>query len=329
MLNLLELEPHKISTDLSSYTTLIYGTPKVGKSTFMHKLFGKDALFAAFEKGYLALNGVYAADIPNWTYFTKEFISQLKDPRVKERYKVIVIDTVDLMYDAAHEFVLMREGVGLIGDIPHGAGYKMVDDLFKSALLEIIRLGYSIAFISHHVEEAVKGADYKKYKPSLNKRGALIVNKLVDTIGFAYLNTDENGNETRTLYLRESLQFQAGTRFSHMLPAIPLDAEIFRTEMIKAIEKEGELDPTSLTNDRHSAVMLVEEYNYDELMEQLRAKADLFVQMNRIDAFEQVVDHHLGKGKKISALTRGQEDIMSILYEELCLKEKEILGSVA
>lgn len=329
MFNLLDLEPHKISTDLSSYTTLVYGPPKSGKSTFMYKLFGKDAIFAAFEKGYLALGGVFAADIPNWTIFVTKFIAQLKDPRVQERYKVVVIDTVDLMYESAQKFVLMREGVDKIGDIAHGAGYQMVDDVFRSALLEIIGMGYTIGFISHTASEKIKGVDYEKYRPSVNKRGAAIINKMVDTIGFVHLTTDAQGQETRNLYLRETAQFVAGTRFSQMPPVIPLDAKVFEVSMKEAIEKEGELDPTALTSNRQLGVMLVEELDYDVLMEQLREKFECFVQIGRVDLFNEIVNHHLGMGKMVSHLIRGQEDIMSILYEELCLKEQELMDAIA
>lgn len=329
MFNLLDLEPHKISTDLSSYTTLVYGPPKTGKSTFMYKLFGQDAIFAAFEKGYLALGGVFAADIPNWTVLVTKFIAQLKDPRVQARYKVVVIDTVDLMYEAAQKFVLMREGVDKIGDIPHGAGYQMVDDLFKSALLEIIGLGYTIGFISHATTEKVKGADYEKYKPSLNKRGALIVNKMVDTIGFVHLGTDEQGQEVRNIYLRETMQFVAGTRFSQMPPMLSLDAKLFEAEMKRAIEKEEEINPYSVTSERQSGVMLVEEYDYHTLMNQLREKSQYLESIGRVDIFNAVVEQHLGKGRRVSELVMGQEDIMSILYEEICLKEKELEQVIA
>ena len=33
-INLLNIQPHKVSRDLSGYITFIYGAPKVGKTTF-------------------------------------------------------------------------------------------------------------------------------------------------------------------------------------------------------------------------------------------------------------------------------------------------------
>ena len=48
-INLLDIQPHKVSRDLSGYITYIYGAEKTGKTTFGSKLPG--ALILAFERG--------------------------------------------------------------------------------------------------------------------------------------------------------------------------------------------------------------------------------------------------------------------------------------
>lgn len=60
-LDLLNLQPHKISTDLSGYITYIYGTAKVGKTSLAAQ--AQDCLLLATERGYNAIGGIYAADI--------------------------------------------------------------------------------------------------------------------------------------------------------------------------------------------------------------------------------------------------------------------------
>lgn len=319
MMDLLAIEPHKISTDLSSYVTLVYGTPKCGKSTFMHKAFGQDALFIATEKGYLGLAGVMAVDTPNWKTF-RDVIKQLKKPEVQAKFKVVVIDTIDLLYDMALKHVIMVNGVDKIGDIPFGGGYKLVDDLFKDALLEIQGLGYGMAFISHSTSITNEDTGNTKYTPSLNKRGAQIINKMVDTIGFAYLKQGENGEE-RVLYLRETLAFTAGTRFAHMPPVIKLDADIFKEEMALAIEKEGD---GVLTDKKATGFVLVEELNYDELYESLKKISMVYKEAEQLGEMKFIIEHHLGKGKLMSELVKGQEEIMSIILDELKDKAKEL-----
>lgn len=39
-INLLNIQPHKVSRDLSGYITFIYGAPKVGKTTFATQMPG-------------------------------------------------------------------------------------------------------------------------------------------------------------------------------------------------------------------------------------------------------------------------------------------------
>jgi len=37
-INLLKIQPHKVSRDLSGYITFVYGPPKTGKTTFATKM---------------------------------------------------------------------------------------------------------------------------------------------------------------------------------------------------------------------------------------------------------------------------------------------------
>lgn len=45
-INLLNLEPHKVSTDLTGYITYIYGAPKTGKTTLATQM--PNAILLAF-----------------------------------------------------------------------------------------------------------------------------------------------------------------------------------------------------------------------------------------------------------------------------------------
>ena len=90
-INLLSIEPHKVSRDLSGYITYLYGAPKVGKTTLGSKF--PNALILAFERGYNALPGVFAQDMTSWSDM-KAAVRELKKDEVKERFKSIIIDTI-------------------------------------------------------------------------------------------------------------------------------------------------------------------------------------------------------------------------------------------
>ena len=49
-IDLMKIQPHKVSRDLSGYITYLYGPGKIGKTTFGVQMPG--ALLLAFEKGY-------------------------------------------------------------------------------------------------------------------------------------------------------------------------------------------------------------------------------------------------------------------------------------
>ena len=66
-IDILTIEPTVISRDLKGKYLLIYGKPKVGKTTLASK-FPKNLLIA-FEKGYNAIDGVKAVDISTWADF--------------------------------------------------------------------------------------------------------------------------------------------------------------------------------------------------------------------------------------------------------------------
>ena len=101
-IDLLSLQPHKVSRDLSGYITLLYGPAKVGKTTFGSKMPG--ALLLAFERGYNALPGVIAQDITTWGE-AKQVLRELKKPEVQAVYKSIIIDTVDIAASLCEKYI--------------------------------------------------------------------------------------------------------------------------------------------------------------------------------------------------------------------------------
>ena len=197
-----------------------YGASKVGKSTLCSKLYGDDALYIATEKGYNALS-VFAVDLTSWNE-TNGLLRQLKMPEIKERFKVIVIDTVDILYDLAVSYTLKINGCTDLSDKPFGKLYGEVDKIFNEFLLSITRLGYGLALIGHAKTQsklAKKGnneveSDYTI--PSLARRGYQKVAAMVDNIFYITIDEDEDGNQKRVLKTRATNEYFAGSRFKYL-----------------------------------------------------------------------------------------------------------------
>lgn len=60
-IDILNIQPHKVSRDLRGYSVFFYGEAKSGKTTTASKF--PESLILGFEKGWNALPGVMATPI--------------------------------------------------------------------------------------------------------------------------------------------------------------------------------------------------------------------------------------------------------------------------
>lgn len=88
-------------------------------------------LLIAAEKGYKNIPGVKAAPINSWGEFlnivsqlvklaTRRDIAKQKGEEFAMPYETITIDVVDILYTYCTNFILQREGVDSVKDIPFG-----------------------------------------------------------------------------------------------------------------------------------------------------------------------------------------------------------------
>ena len=96
MIDLLSLEPQRISRDLKGKYILLYGLPGVGKTSLASEF--KNVLIAGFEMGTNALNNVYVQPIKTWKDW-RDMVKQLctKDA-LKDKFDPLIdgIDMLDL-----------------------------------------------------------------------------------------------------------------------------------------------------------------------------------------------------------------------------------------
>ena len=117
MMNLLDIKPHEVSTNLREYVICLLGVAGSGKTTTA--LGAPNAILGAAEIGYKSIPGTIAAPLKTWTDVLS-FAAQLRKPEVKERFETVVLDSLGPMVDIAEEFICAANGVKSIGDIPWG-----------------------------------------------------------------------------------------------------------------------------------------------------------------------------------------------------------------
>lgn len=318
-IDLMNLQKNKISRDLGSYMCFYYGNSKTGKSTLASKLYGDDALFIATEKGYNALS-VFAVDLTSWNE-TSGLLRQLKMPEIKEKFKVIVIDTVDILYDLAVSYILKINGCTDLSDKPFGKLYGEVDKIFNEFLLSITRLGYGLALIGHAKTQsklAKKGnneveSDYTI--PSLARRGYQIVAAMVDNIFYITMGEDEDGNQIRVIKTRATNEYFAGSRFKYLPETILLDADVLKEEMQKAVDKEE-----NTTEEKKDLFIKETKIDFEEVKEKLtEIVTEIFVPNDKMQVVQKIVEKHLGIGNRVNDATEEQADALQLIYDELLM----------
>lgn len=216
--------------------TLIYGTPKVGKSTFCSQL--DNPLFLDTESGLNNLE-VYKTGIDSWDTF-KEVYKELKSQQGKLPFRTLVIDTIDNLWQMCCDYICKQNKVVHESELEWGKGYAMVKREFNMALAAYRQLGMGMIYTSHAEarEIATRVGKYTRYEPTMPKKCAEAILPSVDFILYAENQDDADGTEKRVIHTKPSKHWNAGDRTGKLPEEIPLNANAFMTEFKKAKESK-------------------------------------------------------------------------------------------
>jgi hypothetical protein len=321
-INLLGLQPHKVSRDLSGYITYIYGRPKTGKTTLAVQAPG--ALLLAFERGYNALPGVIAQDITSWAEM-KQVVRELKKPEVREAYKTLIVDTVDIAADCCQKYICNQLGIDNIGDggwTNNGwAKYKKeFEDVFRS----LTQMGYAVIFISHAKEKSCKrkdGTEYTQITPSLQTSANSVVENMAEIYAYAHPERIDGMPKVVLTMRHEDDTIFCGGRFKYIDSQIYFNYDSLVKALNDAIDREEQaIKNPSLFTEKREEIIEAPDYDYEALMKEfngyvvdLMAKDKAFYSP-RITA---IVEKYLGKGKKVSETTISQAEFIHLINGEI------------
>lgn len=320
-IDLLSLQPHKVSRDLSGYITFIYGPAKCGKTTFGSKM--PSPLLLAFERGYNAIPGIIAQDITSWGEM-KQTMRELKKPEVKERFKSIIVDTADIAADLCQKYICSQLGIENIGDGGWTTnGWAKYKKEFEDTFRTLAQLGYAVVFISHDKEKTIKpqnSNEYQQIGSSMQSSALSIIENMSDIIGYAHPKVDGDNNSRRVLTLRSpDNSIRCGCRFKYIAPEIDFTYEALTSALNDAIDKEAkETNNQFVTNERQDAP-IYKEYDFDALMAEFKDLAGVLMQRSQTNGIKitQIVDKYLGKGKKVGDATPDQAELIHLIVIEI------------
>lgn len=345
-MDLTKLEPVKVSTDTGSYSTFIYGEPKIGKSTFVNELYGDRVLSIFTEKRYKNLDGAYVQYVSNWNEFL-QVMKELRKPEVKAKFDLISIDTVENLFAMVEKFIAAKFNETQVGEgsVAYGKDWTALKNEWINGISLIERNGYVPVFVSHakqvttqipksailptmdvngvQMEEVVKdGVEYmefQKFVPDGNERMMGPLRKMSDNILFMHTTSDVKGNEQRVISLRGTLQWEAGSTFKDIAPIIPLSADAYKKAVEGAINAVPE---ESRTDERQAGADIQgEELDFESLMTQMKTLAKEYFEAGRKDEVQEYTEDVFGIGVQATAAKPHQVEIVKTLVD--LLKEKK------
>lgn len=223
---------------------LIYGIPKIGKTTIASQL-GSDeskVLFFATEAGHKeqeiykwyvdeevsetdldsgeVITIVEQRDPSNWLHFKSCVMEMTK----QNDFKCLVIDTVDNLFDWCQSYVRKRENIQHESDLGFGKGYDMLKKEFAAPINYLSQKGYGVIFLSHAKENEVEENKRKftKIETTMPNTAKKIVQPLSDYI--LYFHADETGN--RLVRTKATQTVTAGDRSGRLPEIIPMDSKV-------------------------------------------------------------------------------------------------------
>lgn len=317
-IDLLGLEPKKISKDLKGKYILLYSQPKWGKTTFAAS--APKSLIFSFEPGCNALSNVYSQNIQTWIEF-KTAVKQLSNPKVQEKFDFVALDTADISFELCEAYICAQNGVEKIGDIPWGGGYSALAKEFSKVLRSIAMLGYGMVFISHSTEKILKdekGVEYTQIQPACPTRARDIINKLVDFIIYGdtvYTKDEPEGH--RVMRLRGKKDILAGSRFRY----VPSEIEFGYTNLVEAVSEAIDKqvgERVNLLTEEKDTFYKNDNRPFEEAMEEAKT---LWISMNDSDEtvakMNKIVENNFGRKIKLSSVEESQQEILEATIVDL------------
>ena len=188
---------------------LLYGAPKVGKTTMLSKL--DDCLIIDTERGSRMIEG-YISEVSNRDELIETLI-ELKESK-DTKYKYIALDTIDKIAEWAEKRVCEEEGVRAIGDLAFGKGYGMVREKVTQTIDAFKEVTEHLIIIGHRkVAYAVTDGSTIVIPESIDLTGKLknVIMSGADAIGYVYRNEDE-----LMVSFKANDAIEAGSRCPHL-----------------------------------------------------------------------------------------------------------------
>ncbi|MGI6168440.1 MAG: ATP-binding protein [Christensenellales bacterium] len=314
-----------VAKGLEGKRIMIYGSNNLGKTKQATRM--KKPFYLPFEKGVNAISGVPFVPINSWADFkkvNKQLTSSATVEKAKELYNTIIFDEVEASAKYCQRYINGLYGVSRIKDGNDGFGlWKEYETEYWEEINKLTGAGYTIIFIAHKTENKDGFV-----MPKGDKRALEPIVDNCDIVVYVKSNgVDENGKVINSSgYLAQTDEFFARSRFDYIDTYIEnFTAENLETVVIEAIKRQEEAEGiTAVSFNEQKAAFESEKIDFNELMEKVGKAGEKFIEADKADLLVEIVEKHLGKGKKVSECTKGQIEVVSVIYDDLIDTIKEL-----
>lgn len=252
MIDLKSIQKTKVTTDLGAMNVLIYGAPKVGKSTLASQI--PNALFLATERGHNFLE-VNKVDISSWEDALdvgKALLTQ------EHKYKTLVIDIADYFYKLCERYVMEKHQVSHPSDLAFGKGFALVKDEFTRVVSKLNSVGCGMCFVSHSKEKTnkTKTGEWTVMGTSMPATAENVIGGMCDLILYCYVKDDG----TRVMRTKPTKYILAGDRSKVLPELMPMDYRLLIDNLKQA--KSDNHEPQSGHSDNVKHVNIKELKNH-------------------------------------------------------------------
>jgi hypothetical protein len=305
-----------VAHGLEGKVITIYGSNNLGKTKQATRM--KKPLYLPFEKGLNAIAGVPFVPINSWSDFKKVNKQLTKNAdKAKEMYQTIVFDEVEAAARYCQRFICTKYGVERIAEGNRGYGlWKEYETEFWEEINKLIGAGFTVVFIAHAITD-----DNGKAYPKGDKRALSPIIDNSDIVVYLKSNgVDENGKVIKSsAYLAETDQFFARSRFDYIDTYLPeFTAENLEKAIIEAIKRQEEIEGIStVTYEEQKQKYESEKLDYDKLMNEIKEIGSKLAEQDKLEQVTEIVEKHLGVGKKVTECTKQQVEIMAVILDDL------------
>ena len=208
----LPIEKQVRKTAFHEQKVLVYGRPKIGKSTLCSCF--PSALFLATEPGLNWLD-VASVNITTWEKFLDVCAEIAKGGHA---YKTIIVDTIDGLKKLCDNWVCRLKEIDEIGDYKKFGAYHISTNEMSTKLMKLSLLPYGLVCVSHvrDIEVETKTKKYTRQTVDLSGGISRELLKLFDIILFMDSEI-KDGVEVGVIRTKPSIYFEAGDK-SKLLP---------------------------------------------------------------------------------------------------------------